>query len=342
MRIHRRLIGIAAGVVLLGVLPGVAAADTTAAIAETGAITLTIPGAPVTVSVTLDDFGNIDTVGIDDAGFAATRTGEHQLRFSKGAGEGSTEIRIETDGEELTTELRTSNFADALGDNVWSGDIFGTGAITTVTFTVAQAGSGDETYAEITAVVVGTPFDFMLDGPETELTGAGVTFEAESEAEIEFFSDGFLKVLEIEVETEFEADNDHSGIEVKITTVLSGEERRELSNEAVLGTHTWEGLLCDGSTVSVTYTVTSEGVSLDTVSVPDGVTYEVEDVSGDRFEISFTDTNGEDDTYLEVELDFEDGALVLEVESETTETCAGNDKDGADNDNESDNADNDN
>ncbi len=193
MRSRRKLIGILAAVVLMGVLPGVAAANTTEAIAETGGMTLTIPGVPVTVSVTLDQFGNIDTIGIDDTGFVATRTGKHKMRFSNGTTDGSTEIRIEADGEELSTELRTLNFADVLGDNVWTGDIFGTGDTTTVTFTVVQAGSGSETYAEITSVVVDTLFDFMVDGPETELTAAGVTSEAESEAEIEFFFDGFFR-----------------------------------------------------------------------------------------------------------------------------------------------------
>ena len=88
---HRRRYGatLLAAVVIVGMLPAVAFGATTEAIAETGgtSLTLGLPGSPIGFDVTLDEFGNIVELAIDEgADGTVDQTvagdGEHRIRFA--------------------------------------------------------------------------------------------------------------------------------------------------------------------------------------------------------------------------------------------------------------------
>lgn len=139
---------------------------------------------------------------------------------------------------------------DLAGTHVWTGDIFGSGETTTVSFTVVQVGSGDGAYLEITAVEVASPFVFAVEGPKTE--------------------------------ADHEDGDDSDDVHAKLKIELRGKDRQELLGDEAIGTHIWDGLRCDGTNASVTYTVAADGsLKLDGVSVADGVTCTVVDDDDD-------------------------------------------------------------
>lgn len=324
MKTHKRVFGVLAGVALVAVLPGIASADTTEAIADTGGMTLMIPGVPVTVVVTLDDFGSISTVEISDTTFDPTKEEPGKMRFVRDNGaDGSTVIDIKAKGSKLSAKLKTTNLDDILGANVWTGDIFGTGEATTVTFNVAQASDNGFSYAEITSVAVDSPFANTVEGPHAETDDDDGEVERKSKAHIEFASDGFTKTLKIEVKTEI--DDDEGGVEFKLKVELKGKDQRELFGEDALGTHTWQGLLCDGTDASVTYTVSEVGITIDDLVVAEGATFDIK-ASGPGFKVkvNFTDTEGNHRAYFKASLhdkDDKDGVLDLKVKSKTTTSC---------------------
>ncbi|NHZ70116.1 MAG: hypothetical protein GWP18_00570 [Proteobacteria bacterium] len=339
MRHRKRLLGVVAGVVLVGALPSIAAANTTEAIAQTGGMTLTLPGVPVALGVTLDEFGKIDTVTFDSS-FTQDQTSDHKVTFERGSADGSTTVKVKAKGEKLSAKVKTSNLGDLVGTHIWTGDIFGTGETTTVTFDVAEVAAGGATYLEIVGPpVVTTTLDHTIEGPTTESDDHDSDddeYEYESKAKIEFRMDGFKKTLKIEVETEYEDDDDHEGVEAKLKIELKGKDVQKLEGVEAIGPHTWTGLLCDNTTATVQYTVDAAGnVTVDDVTVADGASYDV-DMDDDGFKIRFSDTTGEDGAYVKVKVEDEHGSLELKVKSKTTTSCDDDDDDHDDDDDDDD------
>jgi len=345
MRHRKRLLSLIAGVALVGALPSIAVANTTEAIAETGGMTLTLPGVPLTLGITLDPFGNIQEVTIDPT-FAPDHESDHKVTFER-ASDGSTVVKAKASGEKLTAKVKTSNLDEFVGTQTWSADVFGTGTASTVTFTIAKVGTGDSAYLEITGPPVVTPvpgIDSEVSGPTTDSDDHdGDEWEYESKAYVNFFMDGFKKSLKIEIETEYENDDDHEGVRAKLKVELRGKDVQNLEGAIVEGPQSWTGLLCDGSTALVEYTVAADGtVSEPIVTVAGDVVYET-DMDDDGFKIQFTDSNGDDGAYVKVDVKDENGSLALEVKSKTTASCGDDDHDddGKDKDHDDDGKDKD-
>jgi hypothetical protein len=343
MGYRKRLFGLVAAVVLVGALPGVASANTTEAIADTGGMTLSLPGVPMVLDVVLDEFGNIHSVSFDTS-FVQDHESGHKVTFTS-TPDGSTVVKAK--GQKLTVKVKTSNLGDLVGPHVWTGDIFGTAETTTVSFTVVQVGSGDSAYLEITSVLVVSPFDNSVEGPWTEFEHDDDEDEYESKAKIKFTDNGYTMSLKIEVETEYEDDDDHEyeGVRAKLKIELKGKDRQKLLGSKAIGTHTWDGLLCDGTNASVAYTVGADGsLTLDDVSAGGAtwtVDYDDDDDDEQSFKIRFTDTEGNDDAKLKVEVEWEHGALELKVKSKTTTSCDDDDDDGDHDDDDGDHDDDD-
>ncbi|MCL1598560.1 MAG: hypothetical protein M3094_05215, partial [Actinomycetia bacterium] len=330
MRHRRRLLSLIAGVVLVGALPTIAAANTTEAVAETGGMTLTIPGVPgITVGVTLDEFGNITQVSVDGAVIVLSDAPVHKVTFDLGT-DGSTTVQVKAKGEKLSTKVKTSNLGSLVGNGTWVGDVFGDGTVTTVTYTIAQVG-GDMPYLEITSVTVDSTVANSLSGPFTKADGDDDDNEQEyeSQAKVTFTQDGYTKTLKIEVETKYDDDEDHAvnGVYGKLKIELKGKDRQVLAGADIYGAQSWTGLLCDGTTASVNYTVAQDGtLTVDDVAVADGASYSV-DYDDNGFKVEFTDTAGNDGAKVKVELEDEHGTLELKVKSKTTTSCDDDDDD---------------
>ncbi len=327
MRHRRRLLSLIAGVVLVGALPTIAAANTTEAVAETGGMTLTMPGVPgITVGVTLDEFGNITQVSVDGTDVIQNSAPVHKVTFDLGT-DGSTTVQVKAKGEKLSTKVKTSNLGSLVGAQTWTGDIFGAGFPATVNYTIAQVG-GAMPYLEITSVDVVSDVANTINGPFTGTDGDDDDNEQEyeSQAMVTFTQDGYTKTLKIEVDTKYDDDDDHgyNGVYAKLKIELKGKDRQVLVGADVYGSQTWTGLLCDGTNTTVNYTVAQDGtLTVDDVVVADGASYSV-DYDDNGFKVEFTDAAGNDGAKLKVELDNEDGTLELKVKSTTTASCDDN------------------
>lgn len=233
-------------------LPAIVLADTSAPIAATGGMTATIPlfGTPLTVAVTLDPVGNVSAVDLDPVGdFEATQVGAHAVSF---ASTGSTaQVRIRAHGSSMSIKAKAGSLADLVGTGSWSADMFGTGEATTVQYTVGDAGGGTPT---VTIDSVSAPAAVAVEqkpsGAKTGKHGSGAWAGAT------FSFEGFVKRLSISVWVRPDAD---PGAGLRIT--LTGKDRQRLAGsiDELVGAHSWVGTLCDGTPVSVGFTVNADG-----------------------------------------------------------------------------------
>jgi len=334
MRHRKRLLSALVGVVLVGTLPSIAAANTTEAIAQTGGMTLSLPGVPLDLGITLDEFGNIRMVTIDPA-LSQNHDSDHKVTFER-TGDGSTVVEVKAAGEKLTAKVKTSNLGELAGDQTWSADIFGTGTDTVVEFSIVTVGSGSEAYLEIAGPPVVTPapgIEFSVSGPTSSSDDDDSDeWEYESKASITFAMNGFTKTLKIEVETEYEDDEDHEGVRGKLKVELRGKDVQKLEGAIVAGPQSWTGLLCDGTTALVDYTVSADGTVSEPIVTLEGSATSETDMDDDGFKVTFADSNGDDGAYVKVEVTNEDGQLELKVKSKTTAACDEYDDDHDDDD----------
>ena len=143
---------------------------------------------------------------------------------------------------------------------------------------------------------------------------------------------GFTKTLKIEVETEYEDDEDHEGVRGKLKVELRGKDVQKLEGAIVEGPQSWTGLLCDGTTALVDYTVSADGTVSEPIVTLEGSATSETDMDDDGFKVTFEDSNGDDGAYVKVEVDKEDGQLELKVKSKTTAACDEDDEDHNDDD----------
>ncbi len=249
-RTERRLAGMTVMAVLAALIafPVSAAATTNGPIADTGGMTATLPllGTTLTVDVTLDTAGNISGVTLAPPGdFTQTTTEATRVRFENTAG--TTTVSVKARGDRMSLSAKAPTLADLSGTGGWSADVFGTGAKSTVAYTVGNDGSGKPT------VSIGTI------SPAAGVTATAITMKNDEHDEgdvasagVAFGHDGFVKRLTITVQA---SRDEHREARLRIT--LSGRDRQRLTGTLaeLTGARTWSALLCDGTPVSVAYHV---------------------------------------------------------------------------------------
>lgn len=242
-----------AAVLAVGLLafPAGVAATTSEPIAQTGGMTATLPllGTSLTVDVTLDTVGNISGVTLTPPGdFASTKTRPDSVKLANAAG--TTTVSVKAKRDKLSISARSARLADLVGDGTWSADVFGTGAKSTVAYTIGDDGSGNPTLA-IGAVTPVSGITAEVIAPRMKVEGD----EAKASGGVTFSREGFVKRLKISVEVDTE--DGHASL--KIT--LSGKDRQTLTGSLadLAGARTWSAHLCDGTAVSVSYHVAADG-----------------------------------------------------------------------------------
>ena len=243
---------VAISLVALLALPVAVLASTTGSIAQTGGMTATLPmlGSSLTVEVTLDGTGNLSQVNLDPVGtYSATKLSAHAVTFD--SADGTTRVKIKAGGDRLAIKASAGSLDALVGPGTWSADVFGTGAKSTVAYTVGKAADGSPTLAlgavnaasGITAAS-GTP----KTGSDKKAAGASV--------KVVFSHDGYTKTLAIRVSAEAKGDR-HASLQL----TLSGKDRQKLSGALadLVGSHTWSGKACDGTGVGITYDVLANG-----------------------------------------------------------------------------------
>ena len=235
--------------VLLFAFPGAAAANTNEPIAQTGGMTATLPllGTSLTVGVQLDTVGKITGVTLDPAGtVAAKKTTDHAVKFSNA--DGTVKVSVRAKGSKLSIVARAT-LAQLTGSGTWSADVFGTGAKSTVKYTVgSNAGAPTLTIDDVSAAAGITS---TTSGPTTK---SGDKW-AWSGARITFVRAGYTKRLSVFVGA------DKKTGKASLSIVLSGRDKLKLAGALadLVGARTWTAHLCDGTTVNVKYHVTTDG-----------------------------------------------------------------------------------
>lgn len=254
-RIGARLAATLSAALLIGLLaiPASAAATTGEPIAQTGGMSATLPllGASLTVDVTLDATGNITGVALTPTGVVSqTKADATFVKFANAAG--TTTVSVKAKGDRLSISAKSASLADLLGSGTWSADVFGTGAASSVAYTVGNDGTGNPTIAlgtitpaaTVTATA-GTPKSESEDG------------ESSASVRVVFARDGFIKVLKISVSVDLT--DGHAGLKITLT----GKDRQKttgtLAELSLVPVRTWSAHLCDGTAVSVTYHVAADG-----------------------------------------------------------------------------------
>jgi hypothetical protein len=243
----------ALGLAALLALPLVALATTSDAIAQTGGMTVTLPGlgTPVTVTVVLDASGNLSSVNLDPtnaATYSASTVNGHAVSFVNAGG--TTQVRVKAFGSKLSVGASAATLADLVGSGTWSANVFGAGTGSTVHYTVGSS-SGTPTLS-IDSV--------STSGGATSTTIAPVTKTGKDGSSVSggatFTKDGFEKTLTIRVSV---SSGGAKKASIKIT--LTGRDVQKMAGPlaTLAGSHTWSGTTCAGTAVGLTYTVGLDG-----------------------------------------------------------------------------------
>ncbi|MGZ3640936.1 MAG: hypothetical protein ACXVAI_01590 [Candidatus Limnocylindrales bacterium] len=267
------------GLVLLALLlvfPASALANTNEPIAQTGGMSNTIVpliGTPLSVDVALDPTtGNISSVTLNPALTKDTaKSNDHFMVFANS--DGSTKVLVKAKGSTLSISARVKSLGDLVGNGTWSAAVFGGSAKSTVQYAIGKDGSGNPT---VTIGAISTPAGVTAQkAPPTLKTALKAKDPAKGSwsfatGRVVFSSNGYTKTLSIAVWVS----KPDGAASLKIT--LSGKDRQKLQGTlaqlSAAGNRTWSAHLCDGTPVSVTYHVTSDGkIVFDSATGPNPV-----------------------------------------------------------------------
>jgi hypothetical protein len=210
---------------------------------------LPLLGTSLTVGVTLDPAtGKISGVTLDPTGtVAATKATDHSVKFANA--DGSVKVTVRAKGSRLSIVARAT-LAQLTGAGSWSADVFGTGAKSTVKYTVGS-NAGAPTLS-IDSVSPATGITDTVSGP----TAKSGDKWAWAGGKITFVHAGYEKRLSIFVGL----GDDGKAV---LSIVLTGQDKLKvdatLADLVAAGSRTWSAHLCDGTAVSVTYHVAADG-----------------------------------------------------------------------------------
>jgi hypothetical protein len=234
---------------LLLAFPGTAAANTNEQIAQTGGMTASfrLLGTSLTVGVQLDAVGKISLVTLDpNTLVTAKKTSDHSVRFANS--DDTVKVSVRAKGSSLSISAR-STLAGISGPGTWSADVFGTGAKSTVHYTVGSNGGAPtltiDSISAAPGITTTTSSSVPKAGSKHAWIGGRITFARA----------GYVKRLSI-----FVGVDTKSGKAV-LSIVLSGRDKLKLDGSLadLAGARTWSAHLCDGKAVSVAYHVASDG-----------------------------------------------------------------------------------
>lgn len=230
-------------------------------VAATSTVTLPLLGAPLIVDVGTDAGGRIIDVALNQADdYTANKIRPNGVSFVNDAGTTKVHVGGHWGGQAVAATAAT--LADVSGPGEWSGDVFGDGETSTVTFNVGTTAEGGP---DITDVAVTSTATFEI-GPTEYRDGdrRGADKQAAT-ATVTFERNGQRRALRISVVVKTWDD----GSKANVVVGLSGLHGRALVEGDPVGTHTWSGALCDGTPASITYTVSADGVISDVTATPD-------------------------------------------------------------------------
>jgi hypothetical protein len=287
----RHLIG-AAAAVLGTLLIGGVVVQTAAAATDPVPTTVELPlfGAPLTIGISTGPGGALTEVTIDSANSSvATKLKPHKVSFETtnpdATGEpGKVVVKSRHGGQSVSA--RGGSLTDVSGPGTWSGDLFGDGTASTVSFTIAAAtdGTPDITGTATTgaAAVVGDVKYSTDDGHHG--WGHDDGSSASARVSVKFTSATGDQSRSVTIGVRVTTDDDGT-TSAKLSVSLSDVKGVAVDAATAAGAHTWTGVLCDNSAATIAYTVAADGSVSDVVATPD--TADVR-TKGGKIEVRFS------------------------------------------------------
>lgn len=242
----------------------------------------------LTVDVTTGPGGAITDVSVNPSEpVTVSKARPNRVAFTVDSS--GVKVQVKSKGQTQSVSARAASLADLItAPGGWSGDLWGDGSVTTVAFTVGDAGDGTPTLA-ITDDGGGTvegPTTFSDDDGEESGVKASITFTNATATTPATMS----RTLTIKVKVENESDDDdddspetHASVKISLGKI------RGVAQDAgaVIGVpQQWSGLLCDGTTGTINFTVDADG----TITITDTVPTEVDRIKseGRKAEVRFS------------------------------------------------------
>ena len=261
-----------AGIALLLVGAGASMAHAASPAAPTPVPTITtlpLLGVQLTVDVTTGPGGALSSVAVNPAdGLTATTVKPNKVVFVNEDGTAKVYVRGRDGGQRV--EVRAGAIGDVSGDGGWSGDVFGNGTATTVGFTIGATAEGgpditNVTTSDATAVIGATEYG-SGDGHDGHHDDDDDEVVLTATAKVTFTSEGQSRTLSIRATVRTDDDGDTSA---KVGVTLGKLRGVVQPVEVAVGAKTWTGLLCDGSTATINYTVNADGSLTDVTATPE-------------------------------------------------------------------------
>jgi hypothetical protein len=228
-------------------------------VAATSTTTLPLFGVQLMVEVSTTPSGSLASVTVDpNTGLTATKVKSNRVVFVNDTDTGK--VRVETRHGSEKTGVAAGALADIVGPGTWSGDVFGTGTTTTVNFNIVATSDGSP---DITGITSSDPSAVIGDVKHN----TSEHFKT-ARATVTFTSGIQSRRLTITASVFTIGGTTRAASQVSLSKV-SGV---ALPPSQAAGEHTWTGMLCDGSTASVTYTVAADGTITAGAVTPSGAT----------------------------------------------------------------------
>jgi hypothetical protein len=293
--VKRRLIAGAAAVLGTVLIGGVVVPSTAAAVAVPTTVTLPLFGVPFTVDITTGPGGALANVAVTSANSTvATELKPRKVVFESSDSAGDTaRVVVKSKHGGQSVSARAGTLAQVSGPGSWSGDVFGTGAATTVNFVIAAAADGSPDITGVTSsdstAVIGATEHSTGDGGDDE---SGMS--ARASVKFTNAAGDQSRTLSIKVKVDTDEEGDASA---KLSVSLSG--IKGVEGKAV-GSHTWTGVLCDNTPASIAYTVAADGTITVGAITPAGATSSTDGgktkvtfATGEQVRIKVSDHDGE-------------------------------------------------
>ena len=270
----RRLIAVATAVLSTVLIGGVFVQPAAAADPVPTTVTLPLFGVPLTIDITTGPGGALTDVSVDPAdNTVATQLRPHKVVFHSAnpadptADPAKIVVRSKHGGQSVSA--RVGSLADITGPGSWSGDVFGDGNASSVTFTIG----GTDAAPDITGTAATPAAGITAEVGTVEHSTGDDDDESSASARVSVMfttaAGDQSRTLTIKVKVETDDDGDTSA---KLSISLGRIKGVAIDAAAAAGPHTWTGLLCDGSTATINYTVATDGSVSDITTTPDTAT----------------------------------------------------------------------
>ncbi len=271
---HRKLFSsIITSAVVLAIGAGVSVAHAQPAAAQVAVPTITtLPlfGVQLTVEVATGPGGTLASVAVNPAnGFTATTVKPNKVVFLND--DGTAKVVVSGRDGRQGVQVRAGALADITGDGGWSGDVFGTGVATTVSFTVGVTPSGGPDItgvlsSDASAVIGETQYSNDDEGDDDGHHDGDHEDGQSASVKVTFTDGAQSRSLGIRASLNV---NDEGETRAKVSVGLGKVRGVTQPVAEAIGIKMWTGLLCDGSTAIVNYTVNEDGSITDVTASPD-------------------------------------------------------------------------